>query len=256
MKTLDAANVRWLQESGADAPRVGVDALGVTIIEWPDYARVRLTPDHADVDWLADVGPSAREKFHGGIVRALPRYMHGATILHASAVATPHGALAVMGESGAGKSTAAALLCRRGAKLLSDDSTVISTRGVEPVESQHWLRNEACVALEIPSGDAEKHGVRADCANDPVPLAAIVWLEVGERDAVRVERLRGAVVMEHLLRSALRLPFGHERALHDFKALADLAATARIFRVLRPPTFSVTLRNELVEVLLRLVAPS
>ena len=49
----------------------------------------------------------------------------GMLVLHANVVVTPHGALAISGESGAGKSTTQAALLKRGCRMLSDDVTVL-----------------------------------------------------------------------------------------------------------------------------------
>jgi hypothetical protein len=51
--------------------------------------------------------------------------------LHATAVLTPHGVVAFVGESGDGKSTLGALLVRHGFKLVTDDMLVLTFEGDE-----------------------------------------------------------------------------------------------------------------------------
>jgi hypothetical protein len=60
-----------------------------------------------------------------GTVTALVLALRGATVLHASAVAIGGRALALVGQSGRGKSTIAALLCAADADLVTDDVLVV-----------------------------------------------------------------------------------------------------------------------------------
>jgi hypothetical protein len=66
--------------------------------------------------------------------QAVPRALtlRGLLVLHASAVATPWGAIGFLGASGTGKSTLAAALAREGWPHLSDDSLVLEPRPGEP----------------------------------------------------------------------------------------------------------------------------
>ena len=69
----------------------------------------------------ADADPGIQQLVVSGLLLSLTLAIRGQTLVHASAVETGGRALAVMGPSGAGKSTLAAVLCRAGARLLSDD---------------------------------------------------------------------------------------------------------------------------------------
>jgi len=66
--------------------------------------------------------------------QAIPRALtlRGLLVFHASAVATPWGAVGFLGASGTGKSTLAAALAREGWPHLSDDSLVLEPRPREP----------------------------------------------------------------------------------------------------------------------------
>jgi hypothetical protein len=59
--------------------------------------------------------------FLSGIVLALVLSLEGKSLLHASAVHVEDSTAALAGDSGMGKSTITALLCRAGATLISDD---------------------------------------------------------------------------------------------------------------------------------------
>jgi hypothetical protein len=53
-------------------------------------------------------------------------HQRGLLVLHANVVMTPHGAVAISGEAGAGKSTTQAVLLDWGCRMIADDVTVLS----------------------------------------------------------------------------------------------------------------------------------
>lgn len=71
------------------------------------------------------LGPTADlallEVFLTGMVPALWLYLHNEVVLHASTVTAGRTTVAIVGRSGMGKSTFAALLCAGGATLVGDD---------------------------------------------------------------------------------------------------------------------------------------
>ena len=73
--------------------------------------------------------PSAEEELLCSLlstsVIAVLLHQRGYLVLHANVVITPHGAIAISGESGTGKSTTQAALLARGCKMLTDDVTVL-----------------------------------------------------------------------------------------------------------------------------------
>lgn len=84
-------------------------------------------------------------------------HQRGLLPLHASCVTFGDGAVAFAGESGAGKSTIAAILLRHGARLVSDDVTVIDTQApggpvVLPSFPRQKLWRDTLTALDIPPG--------------------------------------------------------------------------------------------------------
>ena len=66
--------------------------------------------------------------FLAGPALAVALHQRGLLVLHATAIAIGGRALAILGEKGAGKSTLAAALTRRGHRLLSDDVVAIEER--------------------------------------------------------------------------------------------------------------------------------
>lgn len=85
--------------------------------------------------------PSARRlTANAGIPRATLRHLvldqllplllgHDRTVLHASAIGSPRGAIAFLGPTGVGKSTLAASFGRAGWRVIADDALVVRPRG-------------------------------------------------------------------------------------------------------------------------------
>lgn len=84
------------------------------------YQRYENSPDNDFQSYLCSLA----------IVAIL--FQRGYFILHASAVATPHGAFVFFGKSGAGKTTTTAGFSQRGYKILSEDVTVVKIINQQP----------------------------------------------------------------------------------------------------------------------------
>lgn len=124
-------------------------------------------------------------------------HQRGQLVLHASAVATPHGAVAFFGHSGWGKSTLAASLHARGYPMLADDLVII-----QPGETAHqvypglpefrlWPDSLASIGKaeqdlpEVVPGEAKRiHRVAAEQQREPVPLHRLFLLGMGEQHAI------------------------------------------------------------------------
>lgn len=70
--------------------------------------------------------PALLDVFLTGMVPALWLYLHDKVVLHASTVTAGGTTIAMVGRSGMGKSTLAALLCGAGAALVGDDVLCVS----------------------------------------------------------------------------------------------------------------------------------
>jgi len=93
----------------------------------------RFTLDHGrrvTVQPAEGADPALVAAYLQGVVFAVVLFQQGALVFHASAVVDPHSGLAVLlaGESGAGKSTAAAMLSRCGWRILCDDVAALTIR--------------------------------------------------------------------------------------------------------------------------------
>ncbi|MHB1223318.1 MAG: phosphoenolpyruvate carboxykinase (ATP) [Gemmatimonadaceae bacterium] len=199
--------------------------------------------------------------------RVLPLALHrgGSLSLHGSAVATPAGAVLLLGAKGRGKSTLALTLAQRGAPLLTDDVAVVecSGTGCEVRPGVHVMRLWPDAAARLGTGDYGPPGrvgrklvvhslPSALRAGSVVPLAAVYLLEpavpagnvaaAAERHLLRqvdaVRQLLGQVTAGNLLGGAAapdvlarvaglarRAPVHVLRLRHDFDQLAAVATT-------------------------------
>ncbi|MCI0650479.1 MAG: hypothetical protein L0Z55_01200 [Planctomycetes bacterium] len=187
-----------------------------------------------------------------GPVLALALHQRGLFLLHASAVAAPRGtgAIVLAGASGAGKSTAAALLCRNGYALVADDVTALapSPAGVQvlPGYPQCKLWRDAYEALGYaeeelapmnPAYDKRALRTASHFCAQPLPLGGICILDVGEQLAY--EAVPPQQGFAEVMRNWYGARFGSglfqalDRELH-LRHAAAVAASAPIVRLTRP----------------------
>jgi hypothetical protein len=189
-----------------------------------------------------------------GPVLAFVLRRRGALALHASAVRVGDQALALVGPHGAGKSTIAAALGRRGCGVIADDVLRV-TRGVNRWLAHPfggmlrlWPDAEALVFGRMgrlsritPSWDKRalplgEHGVTA--VEVALPLAAIAFLDAPDPSSGshRIAPLRPAAALVRLAAngSAAHLLDISQRAA-EFADLADLAQSARCAAVAAAP---------------------
>lgn len=137
----------------------------------------------------------------------------GSLVLHACAVATPRGAIGLIGQSGAGKSTLAATFCRHGCELVADDALVIDITedGVRVAPTAEGLRlwEDMAVALQSPgaaaAGSRRKRRVPAPLAAGAVPLVRLFLIGEGMPGPVRTIAVPPAEARIELLSHLFRL---------------------------------------------------
>jgi hypothetical protein len=119
-------------------------------------------------------------------------HQRGLLPLHASAIATPQGAVAFLGASGAGKSSIAAFLARRGHRILADDICLVdpaAPRDRRVLPMAPWLKlwsatldamGESSQGLPRIFSDDEKYRYVLQQPEAPTPLAELILLERAE----------------------------------------------------------------------------
>jgi hypothetical protein len=167
--------------------------------------------------------------------------LRGFELLHASAVATGAGLIALAGASGSGKSTLAAEFIRAGARLFADDllaledldGTLIAHPGPPLVNLPLRLDpSQIRDASVIATFDGE-HWVRLEQASTaPLPVAAVVLVSVcdGRSECVTLP----ASNLE-LLPWLIGFPHLQNRTRARFELSGLLAGQARLLRLRRGP---------------------
>jgi hypothetical protein len=181
---------------------------------------------------------------------------HGNEALHACAVETELGVVAVAAPSGTGKSSLARELMRRGWPLFADDTLILSG-GTEAVEA-HAAPPQMNIAAG--DGDAEELGeALAELAGESWlavhraaggsrEVAAVVILERGPDLALGAQPLSGTLLA--LAQYMLGLPDDEGRDASRFALYSDLAESARLIKLTggpgdRPPALAGALERVL-----------
>jgi hypothetical protein len=168
-------------------------------------------------------------------------------VLHASAVESAGRVVAFIGAAGMGKTTAAALCCTAGARLVADDAL-----RVEYEQQQGWcflglleLRLRAGADMLAASFGTSSRTSSVDqrvCVRPPpatslrLPLGAIVTpICERESDELRVERLHAADAALELLRYPRSVGWiDLEPGRQQFRVLTALASAVPVYRAMIP----------------------
>ncbi len=174
-------------------------------------------------------------------------FIRGVELLHAGAVVTPRGAVALAGRTGAGKSSLVAELMRRGHRLLSDDVVAVEAAG------HAVMAFPGPAVMNLPAGrsDLAEIGVRVvarfdaedeqwvvvpGAARDASPLAALFVLDPGGPQT-GVQAVSDATFLD-LAPYTISLPHGRARAQRRFDVLSTLADGVPVNRLSRGPSAS------------------
>jgi hypothetical protein len=215
------------------------------IAEWVGVASLYANITSARIVFKPQTGASLSAAVHERLrahVAALLRHRRGGVTLHAATVALQGVAISCIGESGVGKSTLAAHLCRgAGVQLLSDDTSALRFDGavieVAPTERHHWLHADAARRLGIDARDQSRvHAEAARPASRAARLGAFVSLVFDDRATSPVlRRIQGIEAMSALSRSTFHFAFeaSHPQG-HALDHAARLAREAVVFELARP----------------------
>jgi hypothetical protein len=179
-----------------------------------------------------------------GVVLGILLHQRGQLTLHASAVSVRGTAVAFVGEKGAGKSTMAAAMQRRGHALLTDDVLAVDpeTHRVEPAYPQLKLRGDAAEALQTDESglvrlapDLEKYALRqVSFERASRPLRAVFVL--GEGRSIQCRPLDEMDAFLTLMEQgyASRFLGTDGTPPTDFQHYAALAAAIPVVQLQRP----------------------
>lgn len=185
-----------------------------------------------------------------GTVMAVLLYQRGLLVLHASVVEIAGSAVAILGQSGAGKSSTAAALHARGCNIIADDIGAVNLNTqpatVLPGFPQIKLDLEAAVSLgyDIESlhllhSQEEKRGYRMTqgFTQAPLPLKRIYVL--AEDTALDIEPLGFQEAVMQLVLHSRPTTLIHSGGAAHFLQCTNLAKQLTIYRLKRPRSLAL-----------------
>lgn len=248
------------------------DVGGCTIVETDSGHTIRfsgecdfrISPDRRSIG--VDLAPGFDEEFVPivlvGNVLASLLGLQGECVLHASGVRTDDWTLAILGGSGMGKSTLAALFCAAGARLVSDDLLRVDSDGGHPRcytgTAQIRLRPKAAELADMFPPDVREVTPDERIAVTPTHAegsifdldAVLVPLPSRRAGRLRVRRLPGKDALVSLLRYPRILGWeAAEPIRRHFEVCAGIAESVPVFEATIPwgPPFAPDLSQAMIE---------
>ena len=188
------------------APLFQTSGVSEYLLVLPGTGRI-LVRNGNEITVEPDAGPASSNlsAILTGPIQAVLWHQRGLLPLHASVVVIKGRALALCGDSAAGKSTLAAILAGQGCSVIADDICVIDTHNnaevlASPGCTRLQLWRDALVELGVATDGLEralpqKERYFLDCGNripaQPYALAAVVQVVRNAVPPARLERLRG-----------------------------------------------------------------
>jgi hypothetical protein len=171
--------------------------------------------------------------------------LQGYEALHAAAIATPEGAIAISAATGGGKSTLLSELIARGCALLADDVLVLEPRGTAPPLAYPAPPVMTVPAARVPrlgGGEApetiatvgDERWIAVPVHPQPLPLKALVMLDRrpnADRPGKRASMSRIESPLAPLLQSLMGFPHGQERQRTRFELASAIATTADLWQL-------------------------
>jgi len=228
------------------------------LLEASGVGRVLIDTDGSEL--LCDPDPARDDWAFILSAQALPlaATLRGYEVLHAAGVVLGGEAVLFAGAPGAGKSSLAAALLRRGGQLLSDDAVAIEWQGgsllAHPGAGALYLRGaeqerlsdreRGRLGASVPF--LNRHRYAPEPAREPAPFGALFLLERAGEGPV-VERIEGGDPFA-LLGSTFNLSVrSAERLTRQLDAVGTIAATERVYRLRIHPGSDATTVAGIVE---------
>jgi hypothetical protein len=246
VRSITEAEIEW-QRFVAPGIRMGHVGRQI-VVDWRGGGRLVASADGRDHVFSPDAGADAEKlaKFRATGLLACRRYLEGNVSLHGSAVRLASGgALVLVGDSGAGKSTTAmALVEQEGAAFLADDIVPLDWRDeiplVSPVDDAFWLDPAALGWLGVARTSTEKlqHPPRAR-ATGPERLLAIVELTFDDQALdPTIEPIVGQEAFLVISRAHVCYSTGQPNTvIRDLSLRARTAVSAPLLRLRRRRSF-------------------
>jgi hypothetical protein len=203
-----------------------------------EKARFRLDPAAALLECApGDSSDLAWQRFLLGRVLPNVSLAYGREALHASAVESPHGVVAIAAPSETGKSTLATELVRRGWPLCADDVLVLEARrdGVVAHPGTPHVTLAKGIARAEPRGETlgllagERWMAIRDSQSKPSGVTAILLFDRGPELGLATHILPGSPLA--LAPYMLGLPDDGDRESARFALYSDLVASTTLIRL-------------------------
>ncbi len=184
--------------------------------------------------------------------------LRGFELLHASAVSTPRGVVALVAGTGGGKSSLAAEYLRRGATLFADDvvalddaaGAVVAFPGPPLMNLPRPLAPDQLGGADVLADFGDERWVLFERDNPSAqPLAAVVLIQRVAGAHAGCSRVDATSLT--LLPHAVSLPHLQQRARHRFDVFGAVASTATVLALTADPLLPTSDLADLVEQQLR-----
>ncbi len=195
------------------------------------------------------------------IAQVLPfaALLRGLEVFHASAVARHGEAVAVLGPSGAGKTSVALELCHLGADFLADDVLALEVRdgellvhpgtqiaGLDHAEARRLEKAGKPRREKVAAVNERERLLRMRGAAEPAPLAALFFLD-RRSDGPPSPRFEPVEDAQWLLSATFNFVLTRPERLRGLLEVCALAARLRVERIVAGPDVDATLLASAVE---------
>ena len=204
--------------------------------------------------------------FLGGSILAVALQLRGAFVLHASAVEIDGRVAAIVGATGRGKSSLAALLCARGAAFVTDDVLVCDreTSMCQPGGCEIRVRPQARPIADLfPLAEVTRSAddrliVARRPPSGPRPLGSVFFPRLApELRSVKVDRIRPVEALTELIRAPRTAGWTAADLLDTyFRGSAAIVRRVEALTVTVPwdPEFRTDLAGQLTEAVTAAIA--
>lgn len=245
---------------------------GGELIRFGQLADFLVSTDGREIRCAISRRGSARMLAHLFLAQVIPLALsrQGRLVLHASAVATPGGAVVFMGAAGSGKSTLGASFAGEAYPLLADDGLLLTedrgTLAGVPSYPEIRLWPDACAALSAGGGAPGEAwhlsgktcwpagGIRWPFASTPVPVRRFYVLgrpaAAAGGGTVTIEPLTGRETFLQFVSHSFRLDVDDRRRLRsEFETIGRIASTCVVHRLVFPREWSrlASVRSAILE---------